>query len=145
MAQVNGISFVNDSKATNTGAVIGALDQLKDDIVLIAGGRNKGDDFTLLRQSIEKKVHGIVLLGESAGEIEESLNDLIECKHVLTMKDAVTTAYRMARKGDTVLLSPACASFDMFSSYGNRGDVFMAAVMNLVEQERSHRGDSIVQ
>jgi len=143
VAQVNGISFVNDSKATNTGAVLGALGQLKDDIVLIAGGRNKGDDFTLLRQSVEKKVHGLVLLGESAGEIEESLNDLVKCKRVVTMKDAVTTAYRMARDGDTVLLSPACASFDMFSSYGNRGDIFKAAVMNLVEQELSHRGDSI--
>lgn len=145
VAQVNGISFVNDSKATNTGAVIGALDQLKDDIVLIAGGRNKGDDFRLLRQSVEKKVHGLVLLGESAGEIEESLHDLVECKRVLTMKDAVITAYRMAHVGDTVLLSPACASFDMFSSYGNRGDVFKAAVMTFVEQERSKRGDTIVQ
>jgi len=145
VAKANGISFVNDSKATNTGAVIGALDQLKDGIVLIAGGRNKGDDFTLLRQSVEKKVHGLVLLGESAGEIEESLKGLVECKRASTMEDAVTMAYRMARDGDTVLLSPACASFDMFSSYGNRGDVFKAAVINLVEQQRSNRGDSIVQ
>ena len=145
VAQVNGISFVNDSKATNTGAVIGALKQIKDDIVLIAGGRNKGDDFSLLRQSVEKKVHGVVLLGESAGEIEASLKDLVECKRALTMEDAVTMAYRMARVGDTVLLSPACASFDMFSSYGNRGNIFKAAVMNLVEQERTNGGDSIDQ
>ena len=145
VAQVNGISFVNDSKATNTGAVIGALDRQKGDIVLIAGGRNKGDDFTLLRQSVEEKVHGLVLLGESAGEIEEGLHDLVTCKRVVTMEDAVTTAYRMARVGDTVLLSPACASFDMFSSYGNRGDIFKAAVMHLVEQELGNQGDSIVQ
>ena len=145
VAQVNGISFVNDSKATNTGAVIGALDRQKGDIVLIAGGRNKGDDFTLLRQSVEEKVHGLVLLGESAGELEEGLHDLVTCKRVVTMEDAVTTAYRMARVGDTVLLSPACASFDMFSSYGNRGDIFKAAVMHLVEQELGNQGDSIVQ
>lgn len=140
VAKVNEISFINDSKATNTGAVIGALNQIKGDIVLIAGGRNKGDDFSLLRQSVDEKVHGLVLIGESAAMIEESLSDFVGCSNALTMEDAVNQAYEMARAGDTVLLSPACASFDMFSSYGNRGDIFKAAVMILVEKELSNPG-----
>jgi UDP-N-acetylmuramoylalanine--D-glutamate ligase len=141
VAKVNGIIFVNDSKATNTGAVIGALEQIKDDVVLIAGGRDKGDDFNLLRRSVDDKVRGLVLIGESAGMIEESLDDLVECTRALTMEDAVAKAYSMAREGDTVLLSPACASFDMFSSYGNRGDIFKAAAMILVEKELSNPGN----
>jgi len=140
VTKVNGISFVNDSKATNTGAVIGALEQIKDDVVLIAGGRDKGDDFRLLRQSVDDKVRGLVLIGESAEMIEESLSDLVECARALTMEDAVARAYSMAHEGDTVLLSPACASFDMFSSYGNRGDIFKAAAMVLVEKELSNPG-----
>lgn len=145
VAEVNGISFINDSKATNTGAVIGALEQMKGEVVLVAGGRNKGDDFRLLRESVGKKVRGLVLIGESAEMIEENLSDLVKCTHAATMEDAVAQAYSMAIEGDTVLLSPACASFDMFSSYGNRGDIFKAAAMTLVEKERSKQGDSIVQ
>lgn len=144
VAEANGITFVNDSKATNTGAVIGALEQQKSGIILIAGGRNKGDDFTLLRQSVVGRVHGLVLLGEAAGEIEENLHDLVMCRRVLTMEEAVKTAYHMAHRGDTVLLSPACSSFDMFKSYGNRGDIFKAAVKNLVAQELSKEGESLV-
>ncbi|MFT5699689.1 MAG: UDP-N-acetylmuramoylalanine--D-glutamate ligase [Desulforhopalus sp.] len=141
VAELNGISFVNDSKATNTGAVIGALDQMEKGVVLIAGGRGKGDDYTLLRKSVEDKVHDLVLIGEAAAEIEDSLRDLVPCIRVLNMEEAVAKAYSLARTGDRVLLSPACASFDMFTSYGNRGDIFKSAVRDLVAKEQNKRGN----
>lgn len=144
VAEINGISFINDSKATNTGAVIGALGQLQNKVVLIAGGRGKGDDYRLLRKSVEEKVQALVLLGEAADEIQEKLADLATCKPALTMEEAVAQAYHLASSGESVLLSPACASFDMFSSYGNRGDVFKAAVMALVKQEQKKRGPASV-
>lgn len=144
VAEIHGISFINDSKATNTGAVIGALGQVQNKVVLIAGGRGKGDDYGLLRKSIEEKVQSLVLLGEAADEVEEKLADLVPCKRAVTMEEAVSQAYLLASIGETVLLSPACASFDMFSSYGNRGDVFKAAVMALVQREQTKRGPAIV-
>ena len=140
VAKLCGVSFVNDSKATNTGAVIGALGQMNSGVVLIAGGRGKGDDYRLLRQGVGEKVHAVVLIGESAEQIEDCLRDIVACKRASTMEDAVGEAYRLARNGDTVLLSPACASFDMFSSYGNRGEFFKAAVMTLVAKEQTERG-----
>lgn len=136
VAEIDGISFVNDSKATNTGAVLGALGQIKNKVVLIAGGRGKGDNYRLLRNSVEGKVRALVLIGEAAAEIEDSLGDIAVCKRALTMEDAVAKAYGCACTGDTVLLSPACASFDMFSGYGRRGDVYKVAVKELVAQER---------
>ena len=145
VSEIGGVTFINDSKATNTGAVIGALGQMANKVVLIAGGRGKGEDYRLLRKSVQEKVHDLVLIGESAGEIEGCLNDLVDCSRALTMEDAVAQAYNRAHAGDTVLLSPACASFDMFRSYGNRGDIFKAAVLELVEQKRMERGEYIVQ
>lgn len=145
VAEIGGVSFVNDSKATNTGALIGALGKMKTRVVLIAGGRGKGDDYRLLRQSVKEKVDAVVLIGESADEIQTGLGDIVACSRALTMEDAVVEAYRKARSGDTVLLSPACASFDMFNSYGHRGNVFKAAVMALEAQKRMERGDALVQ
>lgn len=144
VAEINGISFINDSKATNTGAVIGALGQVQNKVVLIAGGRGKGDDYGLLRKSVEEKVQALVLLGEAADEMEEKLADLAPCKRAVTMEEAVAQAYHLASNGESVLLSPACASYDMFSSYGNRGEVFKAAVMALMQQDWLKRGPAIV-
>ncbi len=133
VAKKDGVIFINDSKATNTGAVVGALEEMTNGVVLIAGGKGKGEDYTVLRKSIEQKVHTLVLIGEEARRMSEGLGDLAQCRMAATMEEAVTIAYQAAKSGDAVLLSPACASFDMFGSYGNRGDVFKHAVQELSE------------
>lgn len=131
VAEINGVSFCNDSKATNTGAVIGALAQFSRDVILIAGGRDKGDDFRLLRESVASKVKKLVVIGEAAGLLEAALADLVEILPAQSMEEAVRRAAENAGSGDVVLLSPACASFDMFNSYGHRGNEFKKAVLAL--------------
>ena len=134
------VSFVNDSKATNTGAVVGALEKMPQGVVLIAGGRGKGDDYRLLRKSVAEKVHTVVLIGEAAEEIQESLADIAVCLQAKTMEEAVSKAFAAASAGETVLLSPACASFDMFNSYGHRGNVFKTAVQEHNRQRQMQGG-----
>jgi len=125
------VRYFNDSKATNTGAVLAALEQFEDPIILIAGGRDKGDDFALLKNAVAEKVKTLVVIGEAAGEIKKALMEDVEVKRASSMQDAVALASRLATAGEVVLLSPACASFDMFDSYGQRGDVFKKAVASL--------------
>jgi UDP-N-acetylmuramoylalanine--D-glutamate ligase len=131
VAEVNGVSYYNDSKATNTGAVIGALAQFSSNVILIAGGRDKGDDFRLLRENVISRVKKMVVLGEAAGLLHDALADAVDITQVKSMEDAVQTAASNAVPGDVVLLSPACASFDMFTSYGHRGNEFKKAVLAL--------------
>ena len=131
VAEVNGVAYFNDSKATNTGAVIGALAQFQGNVILLAGGRDKGDDYRLLRESVLTRVKKMLVLGESAGLLEEALADVVDISRVRSMDDAVRTAAKNAVPGDVVLLSPACASFDMFTSYGHRGNEFKKAVLAL--------------
>jgi len=131
VAEVSGVSYYNDSKATNTGAVIGALEQFRGNVILIAGGRDKGDDFSLLKESVRLKVKKMVTFGEAAGLLEKALTEVVDISPAQSMDDAVQTAARTAVSGDVVLLSPACASFDMFSSYGHRGNEFKKAVLAL--------------
>ncbi len=126
--KVNGVSYYNDSKATNTGAVLNALSQFEKDVILIAGGRDKGDDFGLLRQEVENKVKKLILVGEAAEKIEEKLAGSVPVQKVLSMAGAVAEAAKCGKKGDVVLLSPACASFDMYKSYNHRGDDFKRIV-----------------
>ena len=133
VAEIRGVSYYNDSKATNTGAVIGALAQFPGNVILLAGGRDKNDDFRLLRQSVVSKVKKLVVIGEAAGLLEDALADLVEIIPARSMADAVNTAAKNATAGDVVLLSPACASFDMFTSYGHRGNEFRKAVLALQE------------
>jgi UDP-N-acetylmuramoylalanine--D-glutamate ligase len=125
---IDGITYCNDSKATNTGAVISALLQAKGRVVLIAGGRDKGDDYRLLRDSVRQKVRKLILIGETATQIGEQLEDLVEVDYAFSMEEAVAKAGHAAQFGDTVLLSPACASFDMFDGYAHRGRVFRESV-----------------
>ena len=131
VAEAGGVKYYNDSKATNTGAVIGALTQFPGNVILIAGGRDKNDDFRLLRESVATKVKKMVLIGEAAGLLEEALADLVPILSARSMEEAVRTAAQHAGAGDVVLLSPACASFDMFTSYGHRGSEFKKAVLAL--------------
>lgn len=129
----NGVEFYNDSKATNTGAVLSALESFSGNIILIAGGRDKGEDYTVLKEMVQRKVKDLILIGEAAQAIETALDGVCQARRVATMEDAVGMADDLALQGDIVLLAPACASFDMFDNYGQRGDIFMQAVMALPE------------
>ncbi len=128
---IGGVSYYNDSKATNTGAVLFALQQVKGRVVLIAGGKDKGDDYGLLRDSVRQKVKNLILIGEAAGGIAQQLRDVVAIDYAASIEEAVVKASSLAVSGDTVLLSPACASFDMFSSYAHRGRSFAEAVKKL--------------
>ena len=131
VAEVAGVSYYNDSKATNTGAVIAALQQFSGNVILIAGGRDKGDDYRLLRESVTARVRQLIVIGEAAALLEEALTDLVGIFRAHSMHEAVRRAAEIARPGDVVLLSPACASFDMFTSYGHRGSEFKKEVLEL--------------
>ena len=131
VVDINGIHFVNDSKATNVGAVIAALAGFKKNVVLIAGGRDKGSDFSTLRPAVQKHVKHLVLIGEAGADLARALAGIVEFESAETMGDAVGLAFAAAEKDDTVLLAPACASFDMFDNYGQRGRVFTECVHNL--------------
>lgn len=130
--EVDGIRFVNDSKATNVNAVWYALESMKVPVVLILGGRDKGNDYSELIDQIKQKVHTIIAIGEGRPAIKSQLQDhvpyLIESE---SMEDAIQTAKKMAKRGETVLLSPACASFDMFENYEHRGSEFKKFVHQL--------------
>lgn len=126
---LKGIRFINDSKATNVAAVKAALESLEDDkVLLIMGGYDKGNDYTSLREIVQAKVKGVIMLGEYTQHIEKTLANVTKTMKAETMAEAVQTAYKQASSGDVVLLSPANASFDMYSDYKARGDDFKAAV-----------------
>ena len=131
VAQIDDITYYDDSKATNTGAVLAALAQVKGKVVLIAGGKDKGEDYALLQDGVRDKARHVILIGEAADQIAAALAGIVPLDRAATMEEAVRKAQAAARPGDTVLLSPACASFDMFTSYAHRGDVFAAAVRGL--------------
>lgn len=133
VARIDGIRFVNDSKGTNIGATNAALEGLggERDTVLIAGGQGKGADFRQLRGPVQKHCKHLLLIGEDAAEIESALADIVTVTRADSLSQAVSLAFQAASAGDTVLLSPACASFDMFSGYVARGDAFVAAVREL--------------
>jgi UDP-N-acetylmuramoylalanine--D-glutamate ligase len=129
----NGVDYYNDSKATNTGAVFSALASFPGNIILIAGGRDKGEKYTVLKGLIQEKVRELVLIGEAADTIAAAMGDVVKILRADSMGEAVSIAADSAQPGDVVLLAPACASFDMFDNYGHRGDVFMQAVLSLQE------------
>jgi len=133
VAVKNGVRYVNDSKGTNPDASIKALEAFDRPIVLLAGGRNKGSDFTELARLAREKVRVLVVLGECADEVERAARQA-GCGEILRARDfreAVLTAHRAARPGDVVLLSPACASWDMFNNFEERGDLFREIVNSL--------------
>ena len=129
LAEYHGVQWFNDSKATNIGASIAAIQGLMaDKVVLIAGGQGKGQDFSMLRDAVENRVRCLILLGEDADELESSLQGLVPTYRAIDMRDAVEQANIHAQSGDAVLLSPACASFDMYDSFAHRGEVFAQCV-----------------
>ncbi len=131
VADISGVRYVDDSKGTNVGATIAAVDGMQGPLVMIAGGAGKGQDFAPLAAAFQDKVRHVVLIGKDAPAIEQVMMGVCSAERAASMEDAVTAAARAALPGDTVLLSPACASLDMFRDYGHRGDVFAAAVRAL--------------
>lgn len=126
-----GVRFVNDSKGTNVDAVLKALEGIEQPIWLIAGGRDKGGDFGRLRKLVRERVKGLIVIGEAAGRIQAAMGEFDRCRPAATLRDAVELAAREAQPGEVVLLSPACASFDMFADYQDRGRQFKALVQGL--------------
>jgi UDP-N-acetylmuramoylalanine--D-glutamate ligase len=131
VADFGGVHYIDDSKGTNVGATIAAMAGMPGPLVMIAGGEGKGQDFTPLRNAFRGKVRHAVLIGKDAAAIGAALAGVCSTETVASMAAAVSAAQRSAQPGDTVLLSPACASLDMFRDYGHRGDVFAAAVRAL--------------
>jgi len=129
--RANGISWFNDSKGTNVGACVSAIEGLTGPVVLIAGGRGKDADFSPLGGAIEQKCRAVVLIGEDAEKMSLAIGDRVPVFMEKTLKDAVDRASAVARSGDSVLLSPACASFDMFANFEARGDAFADEVNRL--------------
>jgi UDP-N-acetylmuramoylalanine--D-glutamate ligase len=134
VAEVNGVQYFDDSKATNIGAVAAALAGMQRPVILIGGGRDKGGDYGLLHQAVREKVKGMVLIGEAREKMAASFAGLTRVELVDSLEEAVQIAHRLARPGEAVLLAPACASFDMFSGYAERGRVFRRAVGELTEK-----------
>jgi UDP-N-acetylmuramoylalanine--D-glutamate ligase len=129
---VAGINFINDSKATNVNSTWYALDCMQTNVVWIAGGIDKGNDYSELNNVVKEKVKAIVCLGRDNKKIVDAFSGIVPTiVETISMEEAVRSAYYLAHKGDTVLLSPACASFDLFNNYEDRGHQFKLAVRNL--------------
>jgi UDP-N-acetylmuramoylalanine--D-glutamate ligase len=134
VAEIDGVRFVNDSKATNVDAVVRALEAFDRPVVLIMGGRDKGGVFEVLVDQVAHQARALVLVGEATGIIRKALGSIVPTHTASDMSAAVGRAFAAAESGDVVMLSPGCASFDMFTSYGHRGEVFCAAVADLARK-----------
>ena len=131
VAEINGVNWYNDSKGTNVGATLAAIEGLPGKHVLIAGGQGKGADFAPLRDIAVQRLRAAVLIGDDADKLAEAFEPVVPVKFAGDMGEAVAVAAELARQGDNVLLSPACASFDMFRGFADRGEVFIDAVQGL--------------
>lgn len=132
VVSVHGIEFINDSKATNVNSTWYALESVDKPTIWIAGGVDKGNDYTMLHALVKQKVKGIVCLGTDNSKLHEAFGDIVEDIYdASTAEEAVGLSYRLAQKGYNVLLSPACASFDLFENYEDRGNQFKKAVRML--------------
>ena len=128
---VNGVEFVNDSKATNVDSVWYALQSFNSPIRLILGGKDKGNDYKIIEELVIQHVAKIYAIGSSADKIVEHFDNIVEVQKLANFDDTIQTAFNESNKGEVVLLSPACASFDMFENYEDRGDKFKNIVANL--------------
>jgi UDP-N-acetylmuramoylalanine--D-glutamate ligase len=133
VADISGVHWFNDSKATNVGASVAAIKGLPGLHVLIAGGESKKADFEPLKSIAKKHLRAVVLIGRDADIIEKALRGEVPVTHAADMEDAVTKAAELAQPGDNVLLSPACASFDMYRNFEHRGEVFMQFVQERLQ------------
>lgn len=129
--EIDGVMYFNDSKATNVGAVIKSLEAFTEPIILIAGGRDKGGDFSVLRHLVKEKVKTAILIGESVEKLKKAFEDITNIAIARDLIEAVNISHSIAVKGDVVILSPGCASFDMFADFEDRGRQFKQAVMDI--------------
>ncbi|HLC40160.1 MAG TPA: UDP-N-acetylmuramoyl-L-alanine--D-glutamate ligase, partial [Methylomirabilota bacterium] len=130
----DGVAYYNDSKATNVASALKAIESFAKPIVLIAGGLGKGQDFRELAEGARGKVRSTILIGKDRAHLKSALNGVTEVEEVESLEEAVLRARRIAKPGEVVLLSPACASFDMFRDFEHRGDAFKALVLALGER-----------
>ncbi len=131
VGEINGVKFVNDSKGTNPHAVLWALKSINEPVILIMGGEDKGLDFSPLREIIGERVKKLILIGESRNKLRAVFEGTVELSEAENLEEAVELAFREAERGDVVLLSPGCSSFDMFKNYKERGERFKDAVHRL--------------
>lgn len=132
VAKVRGIQFINDSKATNVNSCWYALKSMKTKVVLILGGTDKGNDYSEIEPLVKEKVRALVFLGVDNSKLHHFFDGKVQkIEDTSSMKDAVQKAYALAEEGDTVLLSPCCASFDLFKNYEDRGIQFKECVRKL--------------
>jgi UDP-N-acetylmuramoylalanine--D-glutamate ligase len=132
VAVIRNVEFINDSKATNINSTWFALESMKKPVILILGGVDKGNDYGLLNELVKEKVRAIVCLGTDNRKIHEAFGNIVSLMvNATSAQEAVQAAFHFAEKGDVVLLSPACASFDLFKNYEDRGNQFKKAVKEL--------------
>jgi len=132
VARVKGVDYINDSKATNVNSCWYALQSMTTPLVLILGGTDKGNDYSEIEQLVKEKVHALVFLGVDNAKLHAFFDGKVqEIEDACSMEECISKAYKLAKKGDTVLLSPCCASFDLFKNYEDRGEQFKACVRNL--------------
>lgn len=135
VGQLNGVEFINDSKATTVDSTIWALNNINKPIILIAGGRDKGLDFSVLKDFLGNRVKRLILIGEAKEKIKQALGLSIPIREAESLEGALDIAWLQAEAGDCILLSPMCASFDMFTNFEERGDRFKRAVRKLIEDK----------
>ncbi len=135
VAEVKGVRYIDDSKGTNVGATLAAVTGMSGPLIVIAGGQGKGQDFAPLAAAFKGKVRLVVLIGQDAKQLAAALAHVCKCEFASSMASAVARSAGVALSGDTVLLSPACASLDMFRDYAHRGESFAAAVRELQPRE----------
>jgi UDP-N-acetylmuramoylalanine--D-glutamate ligase len=136
VTEVGGVRFVNDSKATNVESALRSIESFDRDVVPIIGGRFKGGDFRLLREALKMRARAVVAIGEAKALVREALGDVVPVHEAASFEEAIERAYRIARPAGVVLLAPACASFDMFRDYAERGRKFKEEVARLIVRER---------
>jgi len=134
VAEIGGVSFYNDSKATNVDATLKALDAFPGGLHVILGGKDKGGDFRLLREPLQKRAREVLLIGAAAEKITSQIIGIVPLVQAATLDQAVRRAFQNAKPGDVVLLAPACASFDQFHNYEHRGRTFKQQVRQLEEE-----------
>ncbi len=138
IATINGVEFVNDSKATNVDSVVYALGSYQQPLIWIAGGIDKGNDYNLIKEQVKSKVKTLICLGKENDKLRKAFNGVVpEILETQSVKELVQMAMKSAKQGDVVLLSPACASFDLFKNYEDRGDQFRNAVLELKNESKT--------
>jgi UDP-N-acetylmuramoylalanine--D-glutamate ligase len=140
VCDLDGVRFVNDSKATNVEAALRAVQSFECPVILIMGGRFKGGDLRLLRAPLRTRARAVVSIGESQALVREALAGAVEIHDAASLGDAVTKAFALARPEGVVLLAPACSSFDMFQDYADRGQRFKQEVMRLAVADGGKAG-----